>query len=107
MKDDAERRFMYKVDIPVPGTGLGRDLTAMLECCHARVPRLGWEYHGHTTRPSKGAPPQHCARWYFAEAVDRLIRKVVDLALHELRKRRQPLIPGIVICPLEHEFVAL
>jgi hypothetical protein len=44
MKDEVERRFPHKVDIPVPETGLGRDLTAMLEWCRARVPRPGWEY---------------------------------------------------------------
>jgi hypothetical protein len=70
MKDEAERRFPHKVDIPVPDTGLGRDLMAMLEWCRARVPRPGWKYHGHTVRPSKWAAPVHCARWYFADAAD-------------------------------------
>jgi hypothetical protein len=68
-KDEAERRFLHKVDIPVPDTGLGRDLTAMLDWCWARVPQPGWAYHGHTVRPRKG-PRVHCARWYFADAAD-------------------------------------
>jgi hypothetical protein len=58
------------VNIPVPGNGLGRDLTAMLEWCRERVPRPGREYHGHTARPSKYKPPVHCARWYFTEEAD-------------------------------------
>jgi hypothetical protein len=66
-KDEAERRFPYKVDIPVPELGLGRDLTAMLEWCRERVPRPGY---GHTARPSKHKPPVHCARWYFIEEAD-------------------------------------
>jgi hypothetical protein len=69
-KDEAERRFPHKVDIPVPGDGLGRDPTAMPEWCRARVPQPAWAYHGHTVRPSKRAAPVHCARWYFAEATD-------------------------------------
>jgi hypothetical protein len=69
-KDAAERRFPHKVDIPVPETGLGRDLTAMLEWCRARVPQPGWAYHGHTARPIKRAAPVHCARWYFLEEAD-------------------------------------
>jgi hypothetical protein len=69
-KDEAERRFPHKVDVPVPPTGLGRDLTAMLEWCRARAPQPAWAYHGHTSRPSKRAAPVHCARWYFLEEVD-------------------------------------
>jgi hypothetical protein len=65
-KDEAERRFPHKIDIPVPELGLGRDLTAMLEWCPARVPEATWVYHGHTERPSKREAPMHCARWYFA-----------------------------------------
>jgi hypothetical protein len=54
----------------VPGNGLGRDLTAMLEWCRARVREPGWAYHGHSARPSKRAAPVHCARWYFASETD-------------------------------------
>src|SRR5262245_9855658 len=69
-KDEAERRFPHKVDVPVPELGLGRDLTAMLEWCRARVPQPAWAYHGHTARPSKRAAPVHSARWYFANPAD-------------------------------------
>jgi hypothetical protein len=69
-KDEAERRFPHKVDIPVPGNGLGRDLTAMLDWCRARVPQPAWAYHGHTARPSKRAAPVHSARWYFLKEAD-------------------------------------
>jgi hypothetical protein len=41
-KDEAERHFPRKVDIPVPDNGLGRDLTAMLDWCQARVPSSAW-----------------------------------------------------------------
>jgi hypothetical protein len=54
----------------VPEFGLGRDLTAMLEWCRARVPQPAWAYHGHTARRSERAAPVHCARWYFAEEGD-------------------------------------
>jgi hypothetical protein len=66
-KDEAERRFPRKVDVPVPDIGLGRDLMAMLEWCRQRVAADGWAYHGHTTR-QRGEPPQHFARFYFADA---------------------------------------
>jgi hypothetical protein len=69
-KDEAERRFPHKVDIPVPGNGLSRDLTAMLDWCRERVPEAGWAYHGHTARPRKGEVRLHYARWYFADATD-------------------------------------
>jgi hypothetical protein len=69
-KDEAERRFPHKIDIPIPATGLGRNLTAMLEWCRERVPEPGWAYHGHTARRSNGEAPVHCARWYFIEAAD-------------------------------------
>jgi hypothetical protein len=64
-KDEAERRFPHKVDVPVPELDLGRDLTDMLEWCRARVPQPAWAYHGHTARLSKRAAPIHSARWYF------------------------------------------
>jgi hypothetical protein len=80
-KDEAERRLTHKVDIPVPGNGLGRDLTAMLEWCHARVPRPGWEYHGHTTRASKGGTTAAISH-YSATALNLLL----DLLFHGRRK---------------------
>jgi hypothetical protein len=69
-KDEAERRFPHKIDVPVPPTGLGRDLTAMLEWCRARVPQPEWPITATHPGPSKRAAPVHCARWYFAEAAD-------------------------------------
>jgi hypothetical protein len=69
-KDEAERRFPHKIDISVPDTGLGRELTAMLEWCRDRVPEAGWAYHGYTARPRKGEVRVHCARWYFADPAD-------------------------------------
>lgn len=68
--DEYEREFPYKIDIPVPPTGLGRDLTEMLEWCRERVPQLGWAYHGHTRRLSKGASPIHYTRRYFIDEED-------------------------------------
>jgi hypothetical protein len=70
MKDKAERRFAHKIGIPVPDTGLGRDLTAMLEWCRARVPQPAWAYCGHTVRVSKGTAPVHNARWYLLDGAD-------------------------------------
>jgi hypothetical protein len=69
-KDEAERRFPHKVDIPVPGNGLGRDLTAMLDWCRERVAEPRWAYHGHTARRGRGEVRVHRARWYFASEAD-------------------------------------
>jgi hypothetical protein len=66
-KDEAERRFPHKIDVPVPDTGLGRDLTAMREWCRQRVSADAWAYHGHTERPHHGDAPVSSARFYFAE----------------------------------------
>jgi hypothetical protein len=65
-KDEAERRFPFKIDVPVPEIGLGRDLTAMLEWCRQRMREDAWAYHSHTSRPSRGKAPVHTARFYFA-----------------------------------------
>jgi hypothetical protein len=65
----AERKFPIKVDIPVPSGGLGRQLTDMLDWCHANVAAGAWAQHGHQVR-SKGECPVDFARWYFLSDTD-------------------------------------
>lgn len=66
-KDEAERRFPYRVDVPVVRDS---DLAAMLEWCCERVPGPRWACHGHDARVPKGEAPAHCTRWYFLEEAD-------------------------------------
>ena len=51
---DAERRFPHKVDVPVPGDGLGLRLNEMMAWC--RVHAGEWDRHGHTEPGDPGKP---------------------------------------------------
>ena len=66
---DAERRFLYRVDIPVPGSGLGRRLTEMHDWCRQNVVPSGWAQHGHGER-RRGERPVDFARFYLATEAD-------------------------------------
>jgi hypothetical protein len=68
-KRDAERRFPHRIDIPVPGSGLGRRLTDMLDWCREHVVADDWAQHGHGER-RKGEAPVDFARFYFMNHVD-------------------------------------
>jgi hypothetical protein len=65
--EQAERRFPWRVDVPVPGLGLQQRLTAMLDWCERRLGGAldGWDQHGITI-------PIHVARFYFVGAADAL-----------------------------------
>jgi hypothetical protein len=65
MKQIAERRFPFRVDIVVPSFGLGQRLDAMTEWCRSTWPAGSWAHHGHRNRPAKGATPVDLARFYF------------------------------------------
>jgi len=66
---NAERRSPHRVVIPVPGNGLGRRLTTMLDWRHANVAAGEWAEHGHQVR-KKGEPPLDFARWYSMSDAD-------------------------------------
>ncbi len=68
-KREAERRYPHKVDIPVPGSGLGRRLTDMHAWCAANVAAGEWAEHGHSER-RKGEQPADFARFYFMRESD-------------------------------------
>ncbi len=63
------RRFPHKVDAPVPGNGLGRRLTEMLDWCRANIAAGDWTQHGRGER-RPGDVPQDFARFYFVDSVD-------------------------------------
>ena len=65
----AERRFAHRVDVPVPGNGLGRRLTEMHDWCAANVAAGTWAQHGHQER-RKGGIPVDFVRFYFANEHD-------------------------------------
>ncbi len=65
----AERRFPHRVDVPVPGSGLGRRLTDMLNWCRENAPPGAWAQHHHSER-RKGEAPTDFARFYFANEAD-------------------------------------
>jgi len=74
-KKEAERRFPHHIDIPVPGSGLGRRLTDILDWCRENVPAGTWAQHHHSER-RKGEPPADFARFYFLyEAVAEAFRR--------------------------------
>jgi len=64
-KREAERRFPHRVDVPVPGSGLGRRLTDMLDWCRESFAAGAWDQHHHSER-RKGEAPIDYARLYFA-----------------------------------------
>ena len=66
---EAERRFPYRVDIPVPGSGGWRQLTHMHEWCRENVAASAWDQHGHSER-RKGEAPIDYARFYFMDEAD-------------------------------------
>jgi len=65
-KKAAERRFPHRVDVLVPGGGLGRRLTDMLDWCRANVAAGAWDEHGHSER-RKGEAPRDFARFHFMD----------------------------------------
>jgi hypothetical protein len=67
LKQQAEKRFLHKIDVPVPPDGIGLRLDAMLAWCRAHVARGFWDCHGHRVRSSDDGW-QKFARFYFADA---------------------------------------
>ncbi len=65
----AEREFPHRVDVPVPGDGLGRRLTDMLDWCREHVAADTWGQHHHSER-RKGEAPRDFARFYFVTEKD-------------------------------------
>jgi hypothetical protein len=49
-KREAERTLPHRVDIPVPGTGLGRRLTDMLAWCRNHIAAGTWAPRGESIR---------------------------------------------------------
>jgi hypothetical protein len=68
-KKAAEAKYPHRVDVPVPGSGLGNRLTEMLEWCGANVAAGMWSQHGHSER-RKGEWPRDFARFYFSTEAD-------------------------------------
>jgi len=66
-KQQAEKRFSHKVDVPVPPGGLGKRLNAMLAWCGEHAARGFWDCHGHRVRAADDSL-QRFARFYFADA---------------------------------------
>jgi len=66
----AEGKFPYRIDIPVPASGLGNRLTEMLMWCRANVAAGTWSQHGHSERPKARAMPAVSARFYLASEAD-------------------------------------
>ena len=67
LKQQAEKRFPHKVDVPVPVGGIGKRLNAMIAWCGEHAARGFWDCHGHRVR-SADDTLQRFARFYFADA---------------------------------------
>jgi len=61
---DAEAKYPHRVDVPVPGDGLGKRLPAMLDWCSKNVEPGQWAEHAYSER-RKGSAPLYFSRWYF------------------------------------------
>ena len=61
-RKDAEAKFSHRVDMPVPESGFGRQLTEMHAWCFANVAVGQWAEHSHQVR-RKGERPLDFARW--------------------------------------------
>ena len=72
-REEADKRFLWRVDVRVPELGLQERLPAMLTWCEDRLGGLdGWDHHGVTLgRDAAGAPVDGC-RFYFAREADAL-----------------------------------
>jgi hypothetical protein len=69
---EAERRFPYRVDIPVAADGFGRQLTELHDWCRAHVAAGQWSQHGFrdkARRDDRGVALEF-TRWYFMTAAD-------------------------------------
>jgi len=69
---EAERRFPYRVDIPVAAGGFGRQLTELHDWCRAHVAAGQWAQHGFQDRArndDRGVALEF-TRWYFMTATD-------------------------------------
>jgi hypothetical protein len=69
---EADRRFPYRVDIPVSAGGLGRQLTELHDWCRAHVAAGQWAQHGFIDRARhdhRGVALEF-TRWYFMTATD-------------------------------------
>ena len=69
---DAERRFPYRVDIPVSASGFGRQLTELHEWCRAHVAADQWAQHGFADRVRRDGRGVALVftRWYFMTTAD-------------------------------------
>jgi hypothetical protein len=69
---DADRRFHYRVDIPVSAGGFGPQLTELHDWCRAHVATGQWAQHGFMDRARRNdrGIALEFTRWYFMTAVD-------------------------------------
>jgi hypothetical protein len=63
-----ERKFPHRVDVPIPGSSLGR-LSDMLDWCRFHVAAAVWAEHRRDNR-RKGDASQYVARFYFTNEAD-------------------------------------
>jgi hypothetical protein len=63
-----ERKFPHRVDVPIPGSSLGR-LSDMLDWCRFHVAAAEWAEHSRGNH-RKGDASQYVARFYFANEAD-------------------------------------
>ena len=67
---DAEAKFPHRVDIPIPGSGLGNRLTDMMMWCRQNVPAGTWAQHGCSERPGGNRRLADFVRFYFMTEAD-------------------------------------
>jgi hypothetical protein len=66
LKQQAEKRFALKADVPVPPGAIGKRLNAMIAWRGEHAARCFCDRHGHRVRAADDAL-QRFARFYFAD----------------------------------------
>ena len=65
----AKTKFPHKVDVPIPTTGIGRELTTLIGWCRERIPADDWDCHTLPKSQSDKTAAQR-VRFYFVNEAD-------------------------------------
>jgi hypothetical protein len=82
----AKTKFPHNVDVAIPATGIGRDLTTLIGWCREHIPADDWDCHTHPKSQSDKTAAQRL-RFYFVNEADAeaLRRRWVKLAQTDRR----------------------
>lgn len=67
LREEAETRYPWRVDIPVPSDGLGKKLNDMETWCRAELLDEPWERHGRSVPEDAQGIKTQVSRFYFKD----------------------------------------